>query len=181
MAAETMRCSLLLNANFEPLGFIDQTRVIKLLYKKKVEIIDYGSGPSVWNRTVNTIDQKIKVPATVRLKTRVKVKQNPAPRFSRKAVMTRDEWVCQYCSCSLSSKDATIDHVIPRSRGGENSWTNCVTSCKDCNTKKRDLTPEGAGLNLRKRPTIPSRFNFLSFSVKKTVWHPDWEFFIKKD
>jgi 5-methylcytosine-specific restriction endonuclease McrA len=172
-----MKCSLLLNANYEPLCFIDQVRAIRLLYKDKIEIIDYGQGPSLWDDLIRTPRKNFKIPATVKLKKKIKLPQI-TPRFQKRALFNRDGWRCQYCLKVVSGKQVTIDHIIPKSRGGSTSWHNCVTACQDCNTHKRDMTPEQAGLKLRKVPTIPTRMNFMSIAIRQTTWHPDWSVFL---
>ena len=76
--------------------------------------------------------------------------------FSRRNVFKRDHYTCQYCGAQPGSEELTIDHVLPRSRGGVSSWANCVLACMACNKRKADRTPEQAGRKLRKRPTRPA-------------------------
>lgn len=75
--------------------------------------------------------------------------------FTRRNLYKRDSYTCQYCMEGFAPGELTIDHVVPRSRGGTNSWTNCVTSCKDCNYKKSDRTPQESGMLLSKKPKMP--------------------------
>jgi 5-methylcytosine-specific restriction endonuclease McrA len=78
-----------------------------------------------------------------------------AVTFSRRNVAKRDHSTCQYCGAQPGADDLTIDHVVPRSQGGQSSWTNCVAACLDCNARKADRTPEQAGMRLRKVPSRP--------------------------
>jgi 5-methylcytosine-specific restriction endonuclease McrA len=145
--------------------------------KNKIDIIDYGNGPSVWDKTIRTPRMSIQMPATVKLRKKVKIPYT-IPRFQKRALFNRDGWACQYCSKKISGKQVTIDHVIPKSKGGQTTWSNCVTACQTCNTIKRDLTPEQAGLKLKRQPVIPNRIHFLSITLHQTSWHPDWAVFI---
>jgi len=100
--------------------------------------------------------------------------------FSRHNLLLRDKYTCQYCGKFLKNpKDRTIDHVIPKSRGGKTVWTNVVLCCKKCNLKKGDRTPEEAGLKLLKKPRAP-RWQSLILEEfpkhKKEVWKVFLEF-----
>jgi 5-methylcytosine-specific restriction endonuclease McrA len=76
--------------------------------------------------------------------------------FSRRNLFRRDRYTCQYCGNQPGSEQLTIDHVLPRSRGGVSSWENCVLACLDCNLRKADRTPSQAGMRLRKAPSQPA-------------------------
>jgi 5-methylcytosine-specific restriction endonuclease McrA len=78
-----------------------------------------------------------------------------AVTFSRRNVARRDHQTCQYCGAQPGWESITVDHVVPRSRGGTSSWTNCVAACVACNARKADRTPEQAGMKLRRRPARP--------------------------
>ncbi len=79
-----------------------------------------------------------------------------APKFSRRNIYLRDRNQCQYCGQSFSSEDLNLDHVTPKSRGGQMTWTNIVLSCVNCNTRKGNRTPKEAGMCLIRQPQIPS-------------------------
>jgi 5-methylcytosine-specific restriction endonuclease McrA len=102
------------------------------------------------------------------------------PRFRKRVLFNRDNWKCQYCNAVLVAKTVTIEHVFPRSRGGTNSWTNCVTACKPCNRKKGNRTPEEAGMKLLSKPVTPSAMDFWD-AMKSNVWHKDWDLFLQKN
>jgi len=76
--------------------------------------------------------------------------------FSRKNLFKRDRYTCQYCGAQPGPESLTVDHVVPRSRGGASTWENCVLACLDCNRRKADRSPERAGLKLRRAPRKPS-------------------------
>jgi 5-methylcytosine-specific restriction endonuclease McrA len=77
------------------------------------------------------------------------------PRPTRRAIYERDEGRCSYCGRMLMRNEATIDHVVPKSRGGADGWTNLVLACEPCNTRKGDRTPGEAGMSLHTRPRLP--------------------------
>jgi 5-methylcytosine-specific restriction endonuclease McrA len=76
--------------------------------------------------------------------------------FSRKNLFKRDRYTCQYCGIQPGPEELTVDHVVPRSRGGTSTWENCVLACVECNKRKADRTPAQAGLKMRKTPRKPS-------------------------
>lgn len=167
---------LLLNADWSPLKFITDIRALNLLLKGRAEIIHLNEMPSVWDEYFNTPTTSYQVPATIRLVDRVNVSYT-APRFRKWVLYNRDGWLCQYCKKSLNWGSVTIDHVVPKSRGGKTTWKNCVVSCKGCNRKKGPLTPHEAGMNLIKQPSEPKLFHFWDLRDTK-VWHRDWGYFV---
>jgi 5-methylcytosine-specific restriction endonuclease McrA len=174
-----MKKALLLNADYTPLHFISDSRAFSLVYKGRAEVLDMGGKLSVWDdEYFRTPSMTFGIPATVRLLSRVSRKWSP-PRFRKKAIFNRDSWQCQYCQTLLHRSSVTIDHVYPRSRGGSNSWKNCVTSCKSCNRKKGSKTPAEAGMSLLKQPIEPSPFHFWDLA-KGNIWHDDWTTFISR-
>jgi len=87
-----------------------------------------------------------------------------APRVSNKALFARDFHRCAYCGNYFDKEDLTKDHIVPKKMKGKNTWLNLITSCKPCNGKKADRTPEKAGMKLKYQPYIPSRIEYLYFS-----------------
>ncbi len=144
---------LLLNQNYEPLSVCSARRAIVLLFQGKAEMISRADGVRV-----HTVRTSYALPSVVRL---WQYRHVPYKRImlSRKNIMTRDNHQCQYCGTKKGTM--TVDHVIPRKRGGKDVWTNLVAACTRCNNKKGDLTPERAGMTLRRKPTRPTYINFI--------------------
>jgi hypothetical protein len=140
--------TLLLNSTFEGISFISERRAFKFLAKDKVEVL------SNWSEKVNFGSKVIGHPATLRLKEHVKWFPKK-PRFYRYGVFKRDRHICQYCHQRFGVSSLTIDHVIPRHQKGPTNWLNCVASCRDCNRKKRNRTPEEAEMILLNKPEVP--------------------------
>lgn len=163
-----MKRTLLINSSWEPLTFVDSRRIVSLLMREKVEVI------SLWNGDVLIPQLNQELPATVRLKKWVK-RSVKMPKFRRRVVFTRDNWECQYCQHKLSAREATIDHVHPRSQGGKTDWKNCVTCCRPCNRWKADHTPEKAGMKLVRPVQNPNVLHFWDLKNGQLAWHPDWD------
>ena len=98
-------------------------------------------------------------------------------RFSRTNIFTRDKHQCQYCGALPEKSDLTLDHIIPRSRGGVDSWENLVLACARCNVKKSNRTPEEANMRLLKQPTAPRWLPRFGLSVRKQEMH-SWQRFV---
>lgn len=164
---------LLLNSNYQFHALIDKKRAIKLLFRGKCEIV--VPSHEVIENTSKTIS--IVVPKVLRLLHIVKsIFKNELP-FNKKNVFVRDENTCQYCGevYPKKSKFLTIDHVLPSSRGGKDSFTNCVCCCKICNEKKGNKTPEEAGMLLRKYPAIPKIMDFMAVRSKQVMEEFSWD------
>src|SRR5260221_27824 len=147
-----MKRALLLNSTYEPLNFISDIRAVTLLYKGHAEIVTVSDGPSVWDEAFATSSANFPVPATLRLINRINRKRTPL-RFKKRILFNRDNWQCQYCLADLVYHNITIEHLLPVSRGGETSYRNCVAACRPCNRRKANMTPEEAGMKLRKQPS----------------------------
>ncbi len=124
---------------------------------------------------IRTVKLRVKVPEVILL-TRYDGLPNPAAVFSRRNLFRRDHNTCQYCGRRPGTSELSIDHVLPRSRGGRSSWENCVLACMGCNRKKRDRTPSEAGLKLAKKPEKPKWSPLLEIPVGRT--RTSWERFI---
>ncbi|MET9027508.1 HNH endonuclease [Nocardia sp. NPDC004168] len=132
---------LLLNATYEPLTALSARRAIVLLICDKADAVHHNDeGP-----VVHSADTSVAIPSVIRLRTYVHVPYRARVPMTRAALMHRDRYRCGYCG----GKAETIDHVIPRSRGGEHSWENCVASCAPCNHRKADKLLSELGWTLR--------------------------------
>jgi 5-methylcytosine-specific restriction endonuclease McrA len=119
---------------------------------RKVEMVSSFNGTKF-----HTVDNEYNIPAVVRLHNYINVPYRSV-ELSRTNIFKRDSGQCQYCG---SDKDLSIDHVLPRSRGGGSSWKNLVTACKPCNSRKGDDTPEEANMPLTTKPFKPSFLMYL--------------------
>ena len=141
-----MRNVLVLNASYEPLSIVSFRRATCLVLDDKAEIVEHDGS------VLRSPSVTVPVPSVVRLRYMVRVARRRQAVLSRRAVFARDDHTCQYCGGPADS----IDHVLPRSRGGGHDWENLVAACRRCNLAKRDRTPEEAGMRLR-RPGCPPR------------------------
>jgi 5-methylcytosine-specific restriction endonuclease McrA len=158
------RATLLLNSTYEPLSVISWQKAVSLWFTDKVEIVEDYDDFSLRSMTI-----EIKCPAVVRLLKYVKFKNRTA-KFSRINVFRRDNFTCQFCRDQPGVPNLTFDHVLPRAQGGKTTWSNIVTACLPCNSRKGNRTPASAGMALLSKPVRPSetdRFRF-SFSFPKT-------------
>ncbi len=137
---------LVLNATYEPIHVCGIKRAAVLLLKHKAEVVEPGIGELHAERTA------LPRPAIIRLHNYAPVPRRSRRRLTRRAVFARDEWACQYCG---SERDLTVDHVIPRSKGGSNEWENIVTCCGPCNRRKADRLPHQARMFPRATPQAP--------------------------
>lgn len=144
---------LILNASFEPLHVCSVKRAIALLMHEVAERVEDAES------VLRTPTTAVPVPSVVRLKRYVRRPHRQRVAFNRRNLFRRDDHRCQYCG--RRGSDLTLDHVLPRSRGGPTSWENVVACCRSCNARKRDRTPEEANMDLARKPAAP-RFVFTS-------------------
>lgn len=144
---------LILNASFEPLHVCSVKRAIQLLMTEVAVRVEDADA------VLRTPTRAVPVPSVVRLSRYVRRPHRPRVAFNRRNLFRRDDHRCQYCG--RRGSDLTLDHVLPRSRGGPTSWDNVVACCRSCNAKKRDRTPDEADMHLERKPKAP-RFVFSS-------------------
>ncbi len=149
---ESDQSVLLLNTTFEPLTVVNPRRALKLLFSKKAHSVEEGIS------FISTVRAKVRLPSVIQIAYYVR-KPYIAPKFSKKAVFIRDNFHCQYCG--KHTPKPTIDHIIPKSKGGKTNWFNVVTACHSCNNKKGDRPLKEAGMRLMKEPHEPK---FLVYS-----------------
>ncbi len=154
MAAATQRV-LVLNATYEPLSIISVKRALVLLLKEKAELIECAE------ERLHAARTSLPVPLVIRLVYYVRIPRQVTMAPTRRSVLLRDNHTCQYCGATGTQAILTMDHLLPRSRGGETTWENVVTACRACNMRKGDRTPEEAGMTLRRRPGRPHYLAFL--------------------
>ena len=137
---------LVLNHNFEPLNVCNTRRALGLLFCGKAEIVLNGRG------VIRTSSAEYPRPSVIKMQYLVRRPQC-RPRLSRREVFRRDDYICQYCG--QRDSNLTLDHVIPRHRGGTHTWTNLVTACCSCNRRKGGRTPQEARMTLLHSPREP--------------------------
>ncbi|MFD1186093.1 HNH endonuclease [Pontibacter rugosus] len=158
---------LILNQDFNAIAVCSVHKAFLLVYLDKAEMVTRSDG-----EFLHSISAAYPVPSVIRLQNYVHV-----PYFgislSRHNVLRRDNYSCQYCG---SVKNLTLDHLLPRCRGGETKWQNLVTACSRCNSRKGDRTPEEAGLKLLRKPVRPSLKSFLQLHVNPG--NKDWRVYL---
>ncbi len=160
---------LLLNQNFTPLTVCSARRAVIMVWAGKAEIIE-STG-----MYVHSVSMSFDIPSIIRLLVFIKIPYRWNIQLTKQNVLRRDHGKCQYCG--KSEGPMTVDHVIPRSHGGNESWGNLVCACSVCNNKKGDRTPQEAGMSLIKKPKKPNIGSFL-FSYKIYV-SSTWRHYLK--
>lgn len=136
---------LVLNASYEPINICAARRALVLILK------GVASAEEVAPLQVHSARQVMRVPSVIRLLEYRRI-PHQTRALSRKNILMRDRYTCQYCQRTLPSGEMTLDHVTPRSRHGETAWENLVACCHPCNNRKGNRTPEEAGMKLMRLP-----------------------------
>jgi 5-methylcytosine-specific restriction endonuclease McrA len=159
-----MTRALVLNATFEPLCVISDRRAVVLVLGETAEMLHASDAVMHSPRIV------IAVPSVVRLRRYVRVPYRWNTPLNRRSVFARDEHRCQYCGGPAES----IDHVVPRSRGGDHIWENVVAACRPCNVRKRDRMLHETSMRLLRMPSVPRGSSWLTFAlgVIPETWTP---------
>lgn len=158
---------LVLNASYEPLNITNWRRAVILLLKGKAEQVEHN-GKFVY--------EGLPLPTVIRLRQYVRIPYKEIP-LSRRNIFHRDSHSCQYCG--YTGEQLTLDHVIPRSRGGLDTWENLVTACVSCNVRKGNRTPKESGMLLPFPPRKPH--SSLYFEVSRHVksgHHTEWQKYV---
>lgn len=143
-----MRPVLLLNATYEPLTVTSTRRAVALLLAERADLIEADQGGAL----VRAATLSLASPSVIRLRRVVQPPRHLKVPATRRGVLVRDRYRCAYCSQTAN----TIDHVVPRSRGGDHSWMNLVAACAPCNNRKGDHTLAELGWKLRHQPWTPT-------------------------
>ena len=159
--------TLILNAGYEPLAIVSFKRAIVLVLNEKATIIAADAEHPVWGST-GSWDR----PSVIILRRYVRIPSGRNVPVSRRGVLRRDAQRCAYCAGPAS----TIDHVLPRSRGGKDSWENLVACCLRCNNLKGDRTPAEMNWRLRMNPRAPHSTAWIVRGVESA--QPAWEEFL---
>jgi 5-methylcytosine-specific restriction endonuclease McrA len=159
-----VRSALVLNATYEPLSIVPARRAACLVLADKADIIE-DDGTALHAQSMS-----LPSPLVIRLRYVVKVPYHRRAALSRRALFARDDHRCQYCGGTADS----IDHVLPRSRGGLHTWENVAAACRPCNLRKRDRTPDEAQMRLARAPRAPKELAWVLVSVSRVpeAWKP---------
>lgn len=147
---------IVLNFDYSYLNTVSWKKAVGYVVKQKAEIVKAAE------EAIHTIDQDLTKPLIVRLLKMVRSVYKKRVPFSYKNVMKRDRHTCQYCG---ATKDLTIDHVVPKCKGGRNTFENCVTACRTCNHRKGNKNLYEINLQLRKEPYAPTLLQFLELRL----------------
>jgi 5-methylcytosine-specific restriction endonuclease McrA len=156
--------SLVLNATQQPLAVVPARRAVVLVLKEKAVIV---ASNGILFRSER---MEVPAPSVVRLRYFVRVPYRARAALTRRAVFARDGWTCQYCGRVAEN----VDHVIPKSRGGEHAWENVVAACRRCNSRKENRLPADVGLVLLRQPFVPK--DGLRLSLGRL--EPEWEAYL---
>jgi 5-methylcytosine-specific restriction endonuclease McrA len=137
---------LVLNQDYEPLNVTNLPRAFRLVFGEKAEVLEYD------HQVFRTPRTSFRAPSVIRLQHHIK-RPRPRVKLSRREVFVRDRHTCQYCG--RIAHDLTLDHIVPRHRGGAHAWDNLVAACKGCNHRKGSKTPDEARMRLVRAPFEP--------------------------
>ena len=150
---------LVLNASYEPLNVCSVRRAHVLVHKGRAEVLERQAEP------LRTATNTYVRPHVIRLVQYVRVPQTVKRRISRRALFARDGWRCVYCGTAAGR--LTLDHVVPRSRGGDSVWENVVTACAPCNLRKGDRLLEELRMSLPRAPRAPAPVLFIRLALHR--------------
>ena len=159
--------TLVLNAGYEPLAVVSFKRALVLVLNQKATVLAGADA-----QTVHSATREFELPTVILLQRYVRIPGSRKIPVSRRGVLRRDSYRCGYCSRSAN----TIDHVLPKSRGGKDTWENLVACCLKCNNSKSDKTPQEMGWELRIKPQMPSGVIWTVRGAEKA--EPQWEEFL---
>jgi len=159
-----MSGALVLNATYEPLSVVPIRRAVVLVLAERAEVL-HGTGEALHSEHLT-----VPVPSVVRLRTFVKVPFRRRAPLNRRGVFARDGHRCQYCGGTAES----IDHVIPRSKGGPHTWENVVAACRPCNVRKGDRLLAHTSMQLRRPPLAPRESTWVTVAMGMipSQWEP---------
>lgn len=160
---------LVLNLNYEPLVVATVRRAITMIITGKAEIVENGRG------VIRTPSTEYPCPSVIRLDYLI-TRPRPRVRLTRREIFRRDNYTCQYCG--RRTKSLTVDHVVPRHRGGKSTWENLVSACRVCNRRKGGKTLKEANMTLLRKPFEPRPTGRYLFGAHAQE-HQEWEKFLR--
>ncbi len=157
---------LVLNSSYEPLNVTLWQRAVELIFSGKAEAIHNTS-----RRLRSAGGFEMALPSVIRMLYFVR-RRPKRVALTKKNVLLRDDYICQYCGACGDRATMTVDHVIAKSAGGQSSWENLVAACTHCNGRKGSRTPRQAGMTLRRKPKEPRHIPFLV--VRRHTEQDEW-------
>jgi 5-methylcytosine-specific restriction endonuclease McrA len=148
-------------------------KAMLLWFQGKAEVLEHHE------LEVRSVTRSFRLPSVLRLIHFVSRRPKPTIRFCRENIYIRDDFRCQYCAEIYQTRDLTLDHVFPVSRGGRKEWSNIVTACRDCNQVKGNRTPDEAGMRLVKKPVTPKWLPQSDFSVSLSTTPTTWQIYLR--
>jgi 5-methylcytosine-specific restriction endonuclease McrA len=158
---------LVLTQSYVPHKIVSWERAVLLYFSDKVDIVES------YDEELRSPSMVMKMPAVVRLRKAVSGMKRSV-KFSRVNVFSRDGFRCQYCGSPRRMGELNYDHVVPRHQGGKTTWENVVSSCYPCNSRKRNRTPEQAGMKLLRRPYRPTHLPVMGLRFDRRDIPPLW-------
>ena len=149
---------LVLNQSYEPLMVINAKRAIVLIIKEKVKMLEK------YSENIRSVQNSFDLPSVIRLNFYVHLKYKDIV-LNRRNLLKRDDYRCQYCA--KQATPLTLDHIVPKNKGGKDSWENLVAACSKCNTRKGDTLLKHMDMKLLKKPRKPSKLFQLQTYVNK--------------
>lgn len=155
---------LILSRSYFPLGRTTWQSAFGMIFTGRAEVVEEYE-----NREIRSASATYQMPSVIRFLSKASsVVRARGLKFNRRNVFYRDKGVCQYCSTKVSADEFTLDHVVPKSQGGQSSWENIVTACAKCNYRKANRTPEQAQMNLLCTPVCPKT------PTARYFWYMPW-------
>ena len=164
---------LVLDQGYSPHRVVSWQRAVCMLFCGKIEVLEE------YDEEISSPSVSIRMPAVVRLLSKAR-RTRPVVRFSRFNVLLRDGFACQYCGVLPQPRDLTLDHVVPRARGGGTRWTNLVAACRECNHRKGSRTPDEARMQLARPPREPRFLPSESARLGLRSVHEKWEAWVAR-
>lgn len=164
--------TLLLTPYYMPTKILQWQDAIKMVYEGTARVV------AEYEEEVRSPSMTMKMPAVLVLKRHSKRRTRGQVKFSRQNVYARDGYRCQYCAERFSAEDLTYDHVVPKRAGGRREWTNIVSACRPCNSRKADRTCDQAGMWPRTRPVEPGSLPLTGPRIDPATAPEEWQDFL---
>jgi len=160
--------TLLLNSDYTPLKVLDWRKAMNLVFRGVVEIVEEYD-----DSEIKSISMSLRCPSVLKLKRFINIFGQKV-KFSKYGVFSRDHFTCLYCGCQPGVKNLTIDHVVPRCKGGKTDWTNVVAACSKCNSRKGDKIPYDARMVLKREPFKPDMSSYIKLTINLPKTPEGW-------